>query len=226
MAVHFPLDINEQPFIINRVLEGVHAMPAAASTHKVQTEAHPAASPRNVVLCVAVSLDGYIARPDGAADWITMDPELDLKAYAKAFDVIVAGRKTLPPPETSGKTKSGTGMGNVACYVFSRTVPPGKRGGMEYVNQPPSEFIHQLKARPGKDIWLFGGGELTREFLKEDLIDRMDLGIMPVLLGEGIPLFPHGFPQRDFSLAKFQAFKSGVVMASYARASAKPKEKR
>ena len=197
-------------------------MPAATSPRKIQAEAHPTASPRNVVLCVAVSLDGYIARPDGAADWIIMDPELDLEAYAKAFDVIVAGRKTLPPPKTEGKRKGGKGMGNVTYYAFSRTVPPGKHGGVEYVNQSPSEFIHQLKALPGKDIWLFGGGELTREFLKEDLIDRMDLGIMPVLLGEGIPLFPHGFPQRNFTLVKFQAYKSGIVLASYARASAKP----
>jgi dihydrofolate reductase len=202
-------------------------MPAATSRKlQTETEAQPAASPRKVVLGVAVSLDGYIARHDGAVDWITMDPELDLGAYAKAFDVIVAGRKTMPPPKTSGKAKGGMGMGNFDRYVFSRTVPPGRHGGAEYVNQPPSELIHKLKSRPGKDIWLFGGGELARDFLKEDLIDRMDLGIMPVLLGEGIPLFPHGFPQRDFTLVKFQAYKSGVVMASYVRASAKPRGKR
>jgi dihydrofolate reductase len=198
-------------------------MSAATSRRKEQTEAQPGSSPRNVVLSAAVSLDGYIARPDGAVDWLIMDPEIDLGAYAKAFDVIVAGRKTLPPQGTSGSAK---GMGQVACYVFSRTLPPGKRGGVEFVNQPPSELILQLKAQPGKDIWLMGGGELAREFLKEDLVDRMDLGFMPVLLGEGIPLFPHGFPQRDFAVVKFQAYQSGVVMASYARASTKPRGKR
>jgi dihydrofolate reductase len=194
-------------------------MTVATSTRKGQSEPQASPSARSVVLCVAVSLDGYIARPDGAADWLIMDPEIDLGAYAKAFDVIVAGRKTLPPGKTSGNSKS---TGQVARYVFSRTLPPGKRGGVEYVNQPPSELIFQLKAQPGKDIWLFGGGELTREFLKADLVDRMDLGIMPVLLGAGIPLFPQGFPQRNFTLVKFQAYKSGVVMASYARAAAKP----
>ena len=202
-------------------------MPAATSRKlQTETEVSPAAAPRNVVLGVAVSLDGYIARHDGAVDWITMDPELDLGAYAKAFDVIVAGRKTMPPPKSPGKGKGGTGRGNVDRYEFSRTVPPGKYGGAEYVNQSPSELIYKLKALPGKDIWLFGGGELTREFLKEDLIDRMDLGIMPVLLGEGIPLFPHGFPQRQFTLVKFQVYKSGVVMASYARASRQARGKR
>jgi dihydrofolate reductase len=147
---------------------------------------------------------------------------LDLGAYAKQFDVIVAGRKTLPPGKASGGSK---GMGKVACYVFSRTVSPGKHGGAEYVNQAPSELIRELKSRPGKNIWLFGGGELTREFLKEDLIDRMDLGIMPVLLGEGIPLFPHGFPQRDFAPVKIESYKSGVLLASYARKSAEQRRK-
>ena len=198
-------------------------MPAAASRRKEHVELNSAPSARSVVLCVAVSLDGYIARPDGSADWLIMDPELDLGAYAKAFDVIVAGRKTIPPRKTSGSAK---GMGHAAYYVFSRTVPPGKQGGVEYVNRAPSEFIHELKSRRGKDIWLFGGGELTREFLKEDLIDRMDLGIMPVVLGEGIPLFPRGFPQRDFALVKFQTYKSGIVWLSYARASAVSHRKR
>jgi dihydrofolate reductase len=201
-------------------------MAIATTPRKEQkVQAGPQASPsaRSVVLCVAVSLDGYIARPDGSADWLIMDPEIDLQAYATAFDVIVAGRKTLPPGKTSGNAK---GMGSVACYVFSRTLPPGKRGGVEYVNQAPSELIHQLRTRPGKDIWLFGGGELTREFLKEDLIDRMDLGIMPVVLGEGIPLFPPAFPQRNFTLVKFQAYRSGVVMASYVRVRTKPGRKR
>jgi len=192
---------------------------AAMSRRKEQPAPQANPSRRSVVLCVAVSLDGYIARPNGSANWLITDPEMDLGAYAKAFEVIVAGPKTLLAKKASGNaTSSGAmGMGQVACCVFSRTVPPGKRGGVLYVNQAPSALIGDLKARLGKDIWLFGGGELTREFLQEDLIDRMDLGIMPVLTGQGIPLFPQGFPQRNFTLAKFQAYKSGVVMASYAR---------
>jgi dihydrofolate reductase len=198
-------------------------MTAAASRRKVQTEAHAGPSLRSVVLGVAVSLDGYIARPDGRVDWLIMDPEIDLRGYAKTFDVIVAGRKTLDFPD---EQKSGANpMGKMTCYIFSRTKPPGKRNGVEYVIRRPRELIDELKALPGKDIWLMGGGELAREFLKEDLVDRMDLGIMPILLGEGIPLFPPGFPQRDFTLVKFQAYKSGVVMANYERKSAKPAEK-
>jgi dihydrofolate reductase len=112
------------------------------------------------------------------------------------------------------------------CYVFSRSKPAGKQGGVEYVNEAPSELIRQIRERPGKDIWLMGGGELAREFLMEDLVDRMDLGIMPVLLGEGIPLFPQGFPQRNFVLEEFKTYKSGIVKATYARAASQQREKR
>lgn len=199
-------------------------MTAATSRRKEQTEADPSASTRSVVLGVAVSLDGYIARRDGSVDWLReprlMDPEIDLGSYAKTFDVVIAGRKTLDLPDN--KSGGASPMGKMDCYIFSRSKQPGKRRGVEYVNQAPSELIRELKTRPGKDIWLMGGGELAREFLKEDLVDRMDLGIMPVLLGEGIPLFPQGFPQRDFVLEKFQAYKSGIVRATYARATRKP----
>jgi dihydrofolate reductase len=171
-----------------------------------------------VVLGVAVSLDGCIARTDGRVDWLTHDREIDLGSYAKTFDVLIAGRKTLDFLSGHG---GGGKMGKVACYIFSRTRPPGKRHGAEYVNRAPGELVRELKALPGKDIWLMGGGELAREFLSEDLVDRMDLGIMPTLLGDGIPLFPRGFPQRDFLLTKFQAYKSGIVWVTYERARAK-----
>lgn len=195
-------------------------MTAATSRRKEQPQAHPGPSGRSVVLGVAVSLDGYIARLNGAVDWLINDPEIDLGVYGKRFDVIIAGRKTLDIPEEQKGVASP--WGKMDCYIFSRTRPPGKRGGVEYVNRAASELIRQIRERPGKDIWLMGGGELAREFLREDLVDRMDLGIMPVLLGEGIPLFPHGFPQRNFVLDEFQAYKSGIVRATYSRASLKP----
>lgn len=203
-------------------------MTTATSRRKSRAEVQPRSSARRVVLAVAVSLDGYIARPNGAVDWLIEDPEidLDLRAYGEAFDVIVAGRKTLDIPEDQKETKgSASPWGKMECYIFSRSKVPGKRSGVEYVNEAPSEFIRQIRERPGKDIWLMGGGELAREFLKEDLVDRMDLGIMPVLLGEGIPLFPRGFPQRNFVLEEFKTYKSGTVKATYSRAASKQHRK-
>jgi dihydrofolate reductase len=199
-------------------------MPAATSRSKAEPQALGQPSARNVVLGAAVSLDGYIARTDRRVDWLIMDPTIDLGAYAKSFDVIIAGRKTLDLE--SGPKGGGGSLGKMKCFIISRSKPPGKRGGAEYVSRPPGELVKELKALPGKDIWLMGGGELAREFLKEDLVDRMDLGIMPVLLGGGIPLSPSGFPQRNFTLAKTEAHPGGIIMAKYERARSRRGEKR
>lgn len=203
-------------------------MATAASRRESREETQKGPATRKVVLAVAVSLDGYIARPNGAVDWLIEDREidLDLRAYGEIFDVIVAGRKTLDYPEGQKETKgSASPWGKMECYIFSRSKAPGKRGGVEYVNESPSALVRRIRERPGKDIWLMGGGELAREFLKEGLLDRMDLGIMPVLLGEGVPLFPQGFPQRNFALEQIQTYKSGIVRASYARKFVQPREK-
>lgn len=191
-------------------------MTATASRRERQA-AHGAPSARSIVLSVAVSLDGYIARRDGSVDWLReprfMDPAIDFAELTRPFDVVLAGRKTLDVD----KLKGGGGMGKRTCYIFSRTKPQGKRKGAEYVNRPAGDLARELKAQPGKDIWLMGGGELAREFLREDLVDRMDLAFIPVLLGEGIPLFPAEFPQRDWTLASHRAYPSGIVSVSYAR---------
>jgi dihydrofolate reductase len=169
---------------------------------------------REVVLSVAMSLDGYIARRDGSVDWLIMDPKLDLGAFMRSVDVILAGRRTLEPAVGSGGGHKSLGM---AAYVFSRSKEPGKRDGVEYVNRAPGELVRELKGKPGRDIWLMGGGELARDFLRDDLVDRMELGIMPILLGDGIPLFPRGFPERRFELRNAESYPSGIVMLKYAR---------
>lgn len=198
---------------------------APAPTRRTEkSEAAAGPSTRNVVLAVAVSLDGYIARRDGSVDWLIDDPTVDLSAYGKAFDVIVAGRKTLDVEHASDS--SGGPFRKMACYIFSRTRPPGPRGGAEYVNRTPREFVRDLKALPGKDIWLMGGGELAREFLKEDLVDGLDLAMMPILLGDGIPLFPPGFSERNFTLVSHRVHPSGIIRAVYARAASPSARKR
>ena len=216
MLVHFPLDINKWAFIIRMFVDEIF-MIAATSPGKEKSAMHEAPSARNVVLSVAVSLDGYIARADGGVDWLReprfIDPAINFAELTRPFDVVLAGRKTLDVD----KMKGGGGMGKMACYIFSRTKPPGKRKGAEYVNTPPEELIRELKAKPGKDLWLMGGGELAREFLREDLVDRMDLALIPVLLGEGVPLFPAGFPQRAWTLASHRIYPSGIVSLNYAR---------
>jgi dihydrofolate reductase len=119
----------------------------------------------------------------------------------------------------------GSYKADMPTYVFSRSQPPGQRDGVEFVNQSPASLIQQLRKRPGKDIWMMGGGELAREFLRADLIDGLCLGIVPTLLGEGIPLFPRGFPQREFKLVENQTYSKGLVTLKYQRVRAKASRK-
>jgi dihydrofolate reductase len=137
------------------------------------------------------------------------------------------GRKTLDAaPKMGGSISS---FGGMPTYVFSHSKPPGEREGLTFVNESPAIFIRRLRKGKGKgkgkDIWLMGGGELAREFLKADLVDELSIGVVPVLLGEGIPLFPSGFPQRDFSLLENKTYSKGMIALKYKRVRAKAKRK-
>ena len=99
----------------------------------------------------------------------------------------------------------------------------GERGSLVFVNEAPAAFVRQLRKRPGKNIWLMGGGELARDFLKDDVVDELYLGIVPVLLGEGIPLFPSGFPQRNFTLVENKTYSKGLIALKYKRSRRKPR---
>lgn len=165
---------------------------------------------RNVVLGVGVSLDGYIARRDGSVDWLKPDPEYDFMAFFRTIDVAIMGRKAYDV------FKQGPQLG-IETYVYSRLVPAGTHDGAEFTNSAPSDLVKLLKTAPGKNIWLAGGGQIAHEFLKHDLVDQIDLGMVPVLLGDGVPLFPPGFPQRSFQLASQRRYASGMLALSYAR---------
>jgi dihydrofolate reductase len=109
---------------------------------------------------------------------------------------------------------------------MSRNRAAGERGGVIFTSQTPAALITQIRERPGKNIWMMGGGELTRDFLKADLLDELYLGVVEVLLGEGLPLFPSGFPQREFALLENKTFSWGLIALKYKRLAAKSKHKR
>jgi dihydrofolate reductase len=178
---------------------------------------------RNVVLGLGISLDGYIARPNGALDFLFRPKGYSMADFFATIDTAIMGRKTLDAGlEMNGGTLP---RYNMAMYVFSNSKPPGERDGVIFVNESPTTFIRQLRERPGKDIWLAGGGELARSFLNVDLVDRLHLGIVPTLLGEGIPLFPSSFPQRDFTLIENKTYSRGLISLTYQRSRTKPKRK-
>ena len=178
---------------------------------------------RKIILGLGISLDGYIARPDGAVDFLFMPKDYSMAPFFATIDTAIMGRKTL---DAALRMRGGSfGGRSMATYVFSHSQPPGERDGLIFINQSPATFIRQLRKRPGKNIWLMGGGELARDFLKADLVDELYLGIVPVLLGEGIPLFPSGFPQRNFTLVENKTYSKGLIAFKYQRARAKPKRK-
>ena len=177
---------------------------------------------RKVVLGLGISIDGYIARLNGAVDFLFMPKDYSMAPFFKTIDTAIMGRKTLDDALKMGGSFGGSSM---KTYVFSRSKPPGERDGVVFTNKSPATIISQLRKRPGKDIWLMGGGELARDFLKADLVDELYIGMVPVLLGEGIPLFPSGFPQRDFALTENKTYSKGLIALKYKRLRTKPKRK-
>jgi dihydrofolate reductase len=179
---------------------------------------------RKVVFGLGISLDGYIARLDGSVDFLFMPKDYSLAAFFKSIDTAIMGRKTYEVSLKMGGSGSFSGS-SMTTYVMSRSLPVGTRDGLIFVGQSPAELIAEIRNRSGKNIWMMGGGELAREFLKADLIDELYLGVVPVLLGEGLPLFPSGFPQRDFALVENKTFSKGLIALKYKRVRAKPKRK-
>jgi dihydrofolate reductase len=107
---------------------------------------------------------------------------------------------------------------------MSRTLPAGEKDGLIFTRESPAALVEKLRRQKGKDIWLMGGGELARDFLRADLVDELYIGIIPVLLGEGIPLFPSGFPQRNFALTENKTFSRGMISLKYRRVRSKGKK--
>ena len=181
------------------------------------------ASSRNIVLGLGISLDGYIARPDGAVDFLFMPKDYSMAPFFKTIDCAIMGRKTW---DVAMKMGGGSYPGSsMETYVLSRSLPAGKNKGAVFVDQPPLALVNEIRTRPGKNIWLMGGGEVARSFLTEDLVDELYLGIVPSLLGSGIPLFPSGFPQRDFELTENRTFSRGLISLNYKRVRSRKKSK-
>jgi dihydrofolate reductase len=171
---------------------------------------------RKVILAAGVTLDGYIARPNGAVDYLFMPKDFSMAPFFASIDTIIMGRKTYDVSLQMGEGSFGK---HIASYVLSRARPPGERDGVIFVNEPVTQLIDRIRGQraKGKHIWLMGGGQLAQQFLHADLVDEIHLGIVPIALGEGIPLFPPGFPQRNFKLLENNTFSKGLVELKYQR---------
>ncbi len=161
---------------------------------------------------VATSLDGFIAGPQGEYDWIPSDPSIDFEALFAQFDVLVMGRRTWEALRTQGAENPFAAKRQI---VFSRTLPARTEGPVTVTADDPARTVAALKREPGGDIWLFGGGSLFRALLDAGQVDAVELAVMPILLGEGVPVLPAGGPRHPLRLRSAKPLESGILMLTY-----------
>jgi dihydrofolate reductase len=176
---------------------------------------------RRIRYHVACSLDGYIADETGGADWIVHEPGIDFAEIFAQFDTFLMGRRTYEP--MAGK--SGPGFGDKEVVVVSRTLRPEDHPGVTIIADDLEARVRELRARPGKDIWLFGGGELFRSLLELGLVDTVEPAIIPVVLGAGRPFLPGPAIQRYLTLMRHRLYPSGIVWLEYEVQRPKAREK-
>jgi dihydrofolate reductase len=169
---------------------------------------------RKIIVHIGTSADGYIARPDGDLEWLTSRPApagfYGMSAFMKSVDTKLLGRKTYEMSLRLGaKFDSGT-------IVFSHQAPPADTpSGVEFVNGAIGPFVSRLRAQPGKDVWLMGGGELIASFLDAQAIDEFVVSVAPVFIGDGIPLIARRHRHVPLDLHSVERFEDGLVQLHY-----------
>jgi len=167
---------------------------------------------RRIRYQVAASLDGFIAGRNGEHDWIVKDPEIDFSELFAQFDTFLIGRNTFEIMKEAGQA----GIPGKKVFVFSRTLQQIDYPNVTIIAEKQEEAVASIKAEPGKDIWLFGGGILFRSLLAAGLVDSVEVAVMPVLLGEGIPLLPAPEMLTRLKLTGNKMYsKSGIVILEY-----------
>jgi dihydrofolate reductase len=167
---------------------------------------------RRVRYRVAMSLDGYIAGPNGEIDWIVHDPSIDFAAIYAGFDTVLLGRRTYELTQQPGAPAWPAGW---RVFVFSRTLKPSEHPAVDVVSTDLASTVSRLRAERGRDIWLFGGGGLCASLLAADLVDQIEVAIMPVLLGGGVPLVATIAPRSPLVLTRSHQSPSGIVNLQY-----------
>ncbi len=168
---------------------------------------------RRIRYSVATSLDGFIAGPRGESDWIIIDPEINFHEIFGQFDTLLMGRKTFE--QSHGN--AGPPMPGMKVLVVSTTLRQQQHPNVTVIGEDLEHALTQLCEQPGKDIWLFGGGTLFRSLLNKRLVDSIEVAVIPVVLGGGVPLLPSPAPRVKLKLTRHKVYsKTGTVALDYA----------
>lgn len=175
-----------------------------------------AVSQRKIIVNIATSADGYVARPDGDLDWLTERPApkgfYGLPEFERSTDAKILGRKTFDRSLQLGARFGG----KTRHYVFSRgPAPASVPAGVQFVSEPIAAFAERLRKQTGKNIWMMGGGEIIASFADEGAIDEFIITVVPIFIGEGIPLLAPRHLEVALRLLGVQQFPDGVVQVHY-----------
>ncbi len=171
---------------------------------------------RKIIVNIATSADGYVARTDGNLGWLTRRPApkgfYGLPKFTRSIDAKILGRKTFDLSVKMGATFRADDV----RYVFSRRPPPASvPAGVQFVTGSIRAFAERLRKQPGKNVWMMGGGEIIASFLDEDAIDEFIITVVPTFIGEGIPLIAPKHRDVPLRLLSLQRFQNGVVQLHY-----------
>jgi dihydrofolate reductase len=173
---------------------------------------------RKIIVSVATSADGFIARPDGGIDWLNRPRtagDYGMSDFFKTVDTILWGRKTYDVSLSFGKEGKVSSSSKIKNYVFTHNPPAKRTKGIEFVNEPVKEFATRLRNEAGKDIWMMGGGGVIGSFLDAGELDEFIIHVIPTFIGEGIPLIAPARRDVELSLLSTHPYEDGVVRMHY-----------
>jgi dihydrofolate reductase len=186
---------------------------------------------RKIIVYIATSADGYIARPDGNVDWLNRPQPADnygMDAFYRSIDAVIWGRKTYEPllqkfaarkskaTARPKKPKAQTSRSRIKNYIFSHNPPQTFPANVEFVRESIKEFAKRLRSEAGKDIWMMGGAGIIASFLDEGEIDEFIIHVIPIFIGEGIPLVQPRHRSTPLKLLSTKSWPDGVVRLHYA----------
>jgi len=172
---------------------------------------------RKVISYIAMSLDGYIARPDGDISFLSIvekkGEDYGYSDFTSTIDTIIIGRKTYDKVISMGYEYPDN---DNDVYIITRAVKPNYKT-LKYYSGSLRKLVSELKSKQGKNIFCDGGSEIINELLRDNLIDEFIISVIPIILGDGISLFKNGRPELNLKLIKSDAFDTGLVQLHYAR---------